>query len=58
MRSGVDGDVCGFVFANSEVRQQLEKFLGTAAVENGLVVRTVPYADFGELLSESLGGNS
>jgi hypothetical protein len=53
MRSGVDGDVCGFVFANAEVRRAFEGLL-EAATENGLVVRTVSYADFRELLSEAL----
>lgn len=58
MRSGVDGDVCGLVFANAEVRRAFEGLLEAAAVEYGLMVRTVSYADFGQLLSEALGGRS
>lgn len=56
MRSGVDGDVCGLVFANGAVRRAFEELLEAAAAEHGLVVRTVSYADFGQLLSEALGG--
>lgn len=56
MRSGVDGDVCGIVFANAEVRRAFEGLLEAAAAEHGLMVRTVSYADFGQLLSEALGG--
>jgi hypothetical protein len=54
MRSGVDGDVCGLVFANAEVRRAFEGLLEAAAAEDGLVVRTVSYTDFGQLLSEAL----
>lgn len=57
MRSGVDGDVCGLVFANVEVRRAFEALLEAAAAEHGLMVRTVSYADFGQLLSEGLGGS-
>jgi hypothetical protein len=53
MRSGVDGDVCGLVFGNAEVRREFEGLLEAAAAENGLVVRTVSYADFGQLLAEA-----
>jgi hypothetical protein len=53
MRSGVDGDVCGLVFANAEVRRAFEGLLEAAAEEDGLVVRTVSCADFGQLLSEA-----
>jgi hypothetical protein len=54
MRSGVDGDVSGLVFANAEVRRGFEGLLEAAAEEDGLVVRTVSCADFGQLLSEAL----
>jgi hypothetical protein len=56
MRSGVDGDVCGLVFANGKVRRAFERLLEAAAAELGLVVRTVSYTDFGQLLSDALGG--
>jgi len=58
MRSGVDGDVCGFVFANAEVRRVFEGLLEVAAAEDGLVVRTVSCADFAQLLSEALSGSA
>jgi hypothetical protein len=58
MRSGVDGDICGLVFANAEVRRTFEALLQGAAAEHGLVLRTVSFAEFGQLLSEALGGTA
>jgi hypothetical protein len=58
MRSGVDGDVCGMVFLSRSIRTEFEGMLGAAAAEFGLVVRTVSYAAFGDLVSEALSSSS
>jgi hypothetical protein len=56
LRSGVDGDVCGIAFATGAIRQTFGELLHAAAGSYGVSLRMVPSADFGQLLSEALGG--